>query len=243
MHIIAIVQARVGSTRLPGKILKSIKGKVVLDYVFERLKLCKNINDLVLATTIKKKDDVLEEYSQNRGITYFRGNENDVLNRYYHAAKKYGGDIIVRITSDCPLIDPNVVDRVIRKHIDNPVDYTSNTLQRTYPRGLDAEVFGFNALEVSYRNANKKYQREHVTPYMWEQTDKFKIQNVEAKGKLKRPDLRLTLDTLEDFELIKKIINHFDNIFFGTGDIIDFLDKYPELLQINKFIGQKGLKE
>ena len=239
MDVIAIVQARMGSTRLPGKVLKKINNRFVLDYVIERLKFSDKINDVILATTKDKKDDVLETYAIEREVRYFRGSEEDVLSRYYHAAKKYGGEIIVRITSDCPLIDPEIVDNVINKHIDNKADYTSNVIKRTYPRGLDTEVFNFDVLSEAYKNANEKYQHEHVTSYMIEHPEKFKLQNIEAKGKLKRPDIRITVDTKEDFELIKKIILHFNNLNFKTDDIIGFLDRNPELIEINKNIIQK----
>jgi spore coat polysaccharide biosynthesis protein SpsF len=242
MNTIAIVQGRIGSTRLPGKILKKINDKFVLDYVFDRLKFSKELDNIVLATTTEKKDDILEQYSSKKGIDHFRGSEEDVLNRYYHAAKKYNADIIVRITSDCPLIDPDIVDKVIRQHNTDKFDYTANTIKRTFPRGLDVEVFNFDVLEIDFKNATEKYQREHVTPYIIEHPEKFKLKNVEAKGKLYRPDIRITIDTIEDFELIKKIIQNFHNLSFKSEEIIDFLDKNPDLLEINKFIRQKSVR-
>lgn len=241
MKIIAIIQARMGSTRLPGKILKKINDNVILDYVIDRLRLCKKLDNIILATTTSKKDDVLEQYSVEKKIDYFRGNEEDVLGRYYYTAKKYKADIIVRITSDCPLIDPEIVDKVIEKHIECNSNYTANTIKRTYPRGLDVEVFNFNVLEANFKNANEKYQREHVTPYIKEHPEKFKLENVEAKGKLKRPEIRITIDTIEDFKLVKKIIQNFNNLNFKAEDIIDFLDKNPDLLEINKNIKQKSV--
>ena len=243
MNAIAIVQARMGSTRLPGKVLKKIKDKTILDYVIERLKFCNEIEDIVLATTTDKKDDVLEKYALSKGISYFRGSEEDVLSRYYKAAKNYKADIIVRITSDCPLIDPEIVDEIIKKHIENKADYTANIIERTYPRGLDTEVFNFDVLEETYKNADERTQRAHVTPYIKEHPDKFKLQNIAAHKKIKRPDIRITVDTKEDFELIEKIILHFNNLDFKAEDIINFLDKNPELLEINKNIKQKKLKE
>jgi spore coat polysaccharide biosynthesis protein SpsF len=242
MNTIAIIQARMKSTRLPGKILKKIKDNVVLDYVIERLRLCEKLDNIVLATTTAKKDDILEKYSIKKKIDYFRGNEEDVLSRYYHTAKKYKADIIVRITSDCPLVDPEIVDEVIRKHIEDNFDYTANTIKRTYPRGLDVEVFNFDVLEADFKNANEKYQREHVTPYIKEHPEKFKLKNIEAKGKLNRPDIRITIDTIEDFELIKKIIQYFNNLNFNAEEIIDFLDRNPDLLEINKNIKQKSVR-
>lgn len=240
MKTIAIVQARIGSTRLPGKILKKIGDKIVLDYVLERLKLCKYLDEIVLATTTSEKDDILEAYAKNKGIRYFRGSEEDVLSRYYLAAKHYNADIIVRITSDCPLIDPEIVDAVVKKHIENKADYTANVVTRTFPRGLDTEVFNFSILEDTYKNAIAKDQREHVTTYMLMNVNKkYKICSIEAKGKLRRPDIRITLDTEEDFELLKRILLHFKNFNFKSEDVITFLDQNPNLLEINRHIKQK----
>jgi len=242
LNVVAIIQARIGSTRLPGKVLKKIQDKVVLDYVIDRLKTCKNIDEIVLAITTNKNDDVLEKYAKNKKINFIRGSEEDVLSRYYEAAKKFNAEVIVRITSDCPLIDPKIVDEVIKKHIESDADYTANTIKRTYPRGFDVEVFNFDILERTYRNANAKYHREHVTPYIREHPEKFKLQNIEAPDKIKRPDIRITVDTEKDFELIKKIISHFDNIEFTAEDIVDFLNINPKLLEINKNIKQKEVK-
>jgi len=242
LKTVVIIQARIGSTRLPGKVLMKIKDKMILDYVIDRVKLCKNVDDIVLATTTNKKDDLLEKYAIDKKINYIRGSEEDVLSRYYEAAKKYNADIIVRITSDCPLIDFEIVDEIIKKHIESKADYTSNAIKRTYPRGFDTEVFNFDILEEAYINADREYQKEHVTEYITEHPEKFKLQNVEAKGKIKRPDIRITLDTKEDFELIKNIILHFDNINFKAKDIIDFLNEKPELLEINKNVKQKEVQ-
>ena len=225
MNTIAIVQGRMGSTRFPGKILKKINDKFVLDYVIDRLRFSNELDNIVLATTTEKKDDILEEYSSKKDIDYFRGSEEDVLSRYYHAAKKYNADIIVRITSDCPLIDSDIVDEAIRQHNLSNSDYTANTIKRTFPRGLDVEVFNFNALELDYKNATEKYQREHVTPYIIENPERFRLKNVEAKGNLYRPDIRITIDTIEDFQLIKKIIQNFHDIRFKSEEIIDFLPR------------------
>jgi spore coat polysaccharide biosynthesis protein SpsF len=243
LNIVAIVQARMSSTRLPGKVLKKIKGKFILDYVVDRLRMCKNLDKIVLATTTNKKDDKLQQYAIDKKIDYYRGSEEDVLSRYYYAAKEFRADIIVRITSDCPLTDPEVVDKTIKKHIEDKADYTANTIIRTFPRGLDVEVFNYEVLQYGFKNAKKEHQREHVTPYIRENPDKFKIVNIEQDDRLKRPDIRITIDTEEDFILISKIIDSFNNINFKTRDIIDFLDKNPDLLKINKNIKQKNIKE
>ena len=243
MNIVAIVQARMCSTRLPGKILKKIKNRYVLDYVIDRLRICKKLDNIVLATTVNKKDDLLEKYAVEKNIDYFRGSEENVLSRYYYSAKKFNADVIVRVTSDCPLIDPWIVDEIIKKHIDSDANYTSNNVVKSYPLGLDAEVFTFSTLDKAFRNAKEKYQKEHVTPYIIENTKNFKINYIEAQGKLRRPDIRITLDTPEDFKLISKIINHFDNFNFKSEEVIDFLEKNPGLLEINRNIKQKKIKE
>ena len=241
MRIAAIVQARMGSTRLPGKIMKTIKNKPMLNYVFDRLELSKKLDDIILATTISPDDDALEEFARQRGIHCFRGSEDDVLDRYYEAAKKYEIDIIVRITSDCPLIDPEIVDEVLIAHLKNGGDYTSNIIQRTYPRGLDTEAFNFDVLEYAYKNATEKYEREHVTYYIYTHPEKFQLHNVEAKGKLNRPDIRITVDTAEDYILIEKIFTYFDRIDFKTEEVIDLLDGSQELMSINKDVKHKRI--
>lgn len=242
MNIICIIQARMGSTRLPGKILKKIKDKPMLDYVIERVKLSTNINNTVLATTESSKDDVVVDYAKRKKINYFRGSEDDVLSRYYYAAIQFKGQIIIRISADDPLIDPEIIDQVIDLHLETNADYTTNNLIKTFPLGSDVEVFNFQALEYAFNNAKLGYQREHVTPFIKENSKRFKLENYEAKGKLRRPDIRITVDTKEDFELIKLIILHFNNNYFITEDIINFLETNSHLLNINKHIQQNVVK-
>jgi len=229
----AIIQARMGSTRLPGKVLMDIEGKPMLWHVVNRLKLCQKLDDIVLAIPDTKENDVLAEFAQNNNIKYYRGDEQDVLSRYYKATKEFVGDTIVRITADCPLIDPQIVDSIIDSYNGS---YVSNVGERTFPRGLDTEVFSFLSLEKAHKEARQD-QREHVTTYIRENEEVF---NVEARGKLRRPDLRLTVDTKEDLQLIRKIYQELyqDNVFY-TGEVIDLLDKRPELININKNIVQK----
>jgi spore coat polysaccharide biosynthesis protein SpsF len=243
VNVVAIVQARMRSTRLPGKVLKKIKNKVILDYVIERLQVCSQVDDIILATTTAERDNQLADYAAQQDIHLFRGSEDDVLRRYYDAAIQYKVDTIVRITSDCPLLDPRTIDNIINIHTGKKVDYTSNVMKRTFPRGLDVEVFTFQALENTFHNAHEPYQREHVTPYLIEHPEIFRLYNVEAQGKLRRPEIRITLDTQEDFEFIKQILLHFNTLTFTTEDVIDFLDEHPELLKINKTVKQKKLKE
>ncbi len=246
--IVCIIQARMGSSRLPGKVMKKIKGKSILYYVLERVKQSRFIDQIVIATTTSKQDDVIVEEAERLNVEWFRGSEQDVLSRYYYAAKKFDADVVVRITSDCPLIDPQIIDSVIMNYLDNP-EYSLVTNagpdleKRTFPRGLDTEVFSFEALEKSFDNATEKYQREHVTPFIYEKNNLSNIYFIEAHGKLRRPDIRITVDTEKDFELISKIIRHFEKIHFNAKDIINLLDNHPELFNINKDVKQKSLKE
>jgi len=245
--VVCIIQARTGSTRLPGKVLKQIKGKTILYYVIERVKQSKFVDQIIIATTTNKKDDVIIEEAKKLKVDFFRGNEEDVLSRYYYTAKEFNADIVVRITSDCPLIDPKTIDKVIKYYLENK-EYSlvtnagADNKNRTYPRGLDTEVFSFDVLNKAFKNATEKYQREHVTPYIYENPKRFNVYYLKAKGKLKRPDIRVTLDTKKDFKLISKIISHFEDISFNMEDIIDFLEDNPELLSINKNVKQKNIR-
>lgn len=244
--IVCIIQARMGSTRLPGKVMKKIKGETVLYYVVERVKQSNLIDQIVIATTTNKRDDVIVKEAERLKVDCFRGSEEDVLSRYYGAAQKYDADIVVRITSDCPLIDPKITDKIIRYYLNNNgFDLVTNAGpyigNRSYPRGLDVEVFSFDVLKEVFENATAKHQREHVTPYVYENSEQFKIYYVKAEEILKRPDIRITLDTKQDFELISKIMDHFVTINFNSEELINFLDKHPELLRINKNVKQKSL--
>ncbi len=239
--IVAIVQARMGSTRLPGKVLKDIEGKPMLWHIVNRLKHAKLIDKIVIATSVNKKDEAIEKFCKENNIDCFRGNEEDVLARYYETAKEYNADIIIRITSDCPLIDPEIVDLVVRRHKENSADYTSNTLKRTYPRGLDTEVFGFYALEEAYKRAKELYQREHVTPFIYEHPELFKLQNVENNKDLSY--LRFTVDEEKDLELVRKIYKRLFNNKknFYLQDIMVILKREPFLIEMNKSVKQKSL--
>ena len=234
-----------GSTRLPGKVLKPVSGKPILWHMFNRLKFTDELDQLVLATSDLPKDDPLEEFAKGHGVTFFRGSEEDVLNRYYKAAKEYKGSVIVRLTGDCPLIDPKVTDKVVRDHFITEADYAANTIKRTYPRGLDTEVFNFEVLEKAEKNATESYEREHVTPYIRERPHDFRLNTVVAEGELRRPDLRLTVDQEEDLALIREIFDHFyqEGEIFETKQVIDFLDENPDIASINEEVKQKEVKE
>lgn len=242
MKTVAIIQARMGSTRLPGKIQKNIMGKSVLQHVVERVRQASSIDEIVIATTTLKQDDIVTEEAQKCCVKYFRGSEEDVLSRYYLAAKENKADIVVRITSDCPLIDPIVTNEIVSFFKEQAVydivtNASSDLKQRTYPRGLDTEVFAFNFLEKAYKYANKQYQREHVTPYIYENSKKiFYYKNDEDFS-----GYRLTLDTEEDFVLIKEIYRHLytGKHDFYLKDIIKLFEQHPNLSKINENVEQK----
>lgn len=243
MKIVAIIQARMGSTRLPGKVLKKINDKSLLEYQIERVSYSKLINEVIVATTVNEADDSIDTFCQSKNIKIFRGSEEDVLSRYYFASKQTNADVIVRLTADCPVIDPVVIDEVIDSFISNDFDYVSNTLERTYPRGMDTEVFSYFSLEEAYNNAILPFEREHVTPYIYKNPSKFSLYNVAFS--VDESAHRWTVDTEEDFLLIKKIINslYSNGKIFSLRDMLVLLFENPEWKKINEHIEQKKLGE
>jgi spore coat polysaccharide biosynthesis protein SpsF (cytidylyltransferase family) len=224
-----------GSTRLPGKVLMELAGKPVLKQVFHQLSFSKLINKMVLATTVDHDDDRLEEWAKKNSIEYFRGSVNDVLDRYYQAAQEHNPDYIVRITADCPLIDPDVVDRVIEEMIQNSFDYVSNTNPPTFPDGLDVEVFTFKALQHAWEKATLASEREHVTLFIRNHLELYNLGNVENPEDLNT--LRWTLDHADDYKLISKI---YSELFRGDKPILLkealAVTKQYELGQVNKHL-------
>ena len=237
--IVAIVQARMSSARLPGKVLKDILGKPMLWHLVNRLKKSAFIEKIVVATTTNEIDRLILEAAKNSGVESFAGSEDDVLDRYYQAAKIFHADPIVRITADCPLIDPKVTDCVIQCYLENKgnVDYVSTGVPPTYPDGLDTEVFSFAALEKAWREAGRKTEREYVTPYIWKNNKLFRQGNVANKEDLSY--MRWTVDEDKDFlfvtQIYKGLYKGEDEIFY-MGDIINFLIAHPELISINQGI-------
>jgi len=230
LSFVAIVQARMGSTRLPGKVLKVVEGKPLLEHLIDRLRFSKHIDKIVIATSVSKKDDVIEKLCKKLSVECFRGSESDVLDRYYQAAVKYSADVIIRITADCPVIDPILVDKMINSYKKKlgEYDYFSNVFpKRTYPRGLDVEMFTFNALKKAWKNAVRSPDREHVTPYIYMHPEKFRIFNYKDKRDFSR--YRCTVDTSEDLKLIRKIFRQLyrPGQMFYTEDIIDLLGRPP----------------
>ncbi len=241
-----IIQARMGSTRLPGKVMKDLEGEPVLYHVIERVKQSKLIDEIIIATTTHERDDVIVEEAKRNEVKCFRGSEENVLSRYYHSADKNDIETIVRITSDCPLIDPEIMDEIIEFYLGHDYKLVTNAgsdlEKRTYPRGMDTEVFSFKLIEEAFKNATEKYEKEHVTPYIYENHE-YEIYYYKNETDLS--EYRLTLDTKEDFDLIKKI---YDELYRGKHDfyleeIVKKLKEEPSLKKINKNIEQKELKD
>lgn len=232
MFNLAIIQARLGSSRLPDKVLKELAGKPVLWHVINRMKKSRLIDEIVVATTCKKEDLEIVEYCASQGVRVYVGSEDDVLDRYYQAARLYKPDNVVRVTADCPLIDANIIDIVIQEHLRSGSDYTSNTLEDTFPDGLDCEVFKFTALEQACKNAKLASEREHVTPYI-RNNEQYKKRSVidSADHSLDR----WTLDTDRDYAFLTRVFDELykDNPEFDTDDIYALLDRCPDIRKIN----------
>lgn len=230
-----IVQARIGSTRLPKKVLLAINpSETVLSFGIKQIQQCNLIDKVVIATTDLREDDELVEYIKKFNMPVFRGSSMDVLERYYQCAKKFSFSIIIRITSDCPLIDPTIVDEIISNFINNKnsFDYASNVHpQRTFPHGSDIEIFTFEALETAWKEAKKPSEREHVTPYLYN-NKKFKLFNHTSKNDLS--NFRWTVDYLEDLELVRQIILKIQARPILINDILTLLSENPELKKINQ---------
>lgn len=236
MSVIAIIQARISSTRLLGKVLKKIEGKTVLEHVATRVKAAKNIDDMVVATTVKEEDLEIVKLCAKLGISVFCGSENDVLDRYYQTARLFKANHIVRITADCPLIDPLVIDEVSELYFQKKADYASNTLPETFPDGLDTEIFSFKTLKIAWENAKLSSEREHVTPYIRKNPNIFKIVNLKCSINLNNK--RWTIDEPIDLKFIKIIYKnlYFDDSLFGMKKILNFLKRHPKIEEINKNI-------
>lgn len=236
MKVLAITQARVGSSRLPEKIIKTVNGETLLAIHLKRILRSKLITKLKVATTFEEGVEQILDICKDCGVSYFQGSLDDVLDRFYHAASNENPEWVVRLTSDCPLIDPSVIDEILQSAISNNLDYTSNTLYPTYPDGVDVEVLKFSALEKAFKEAKLLSEREHVTPFIWKNSDLkggtiFKAYSFENGEDFS--SVRLTVDTAEDFEVIEKLIT-----LEGTGKdwltYVKTLNNNPEIKSINQ---------
>ena len=240
LKTLAIVQARMGSTRLPGKVLRPLAGKPMLERVVSRVQRAHTLHQVVVATTTRPEDDAIQALCQKRGWDYYRGNAEDVLDRYYHAARTFQADIIVRITADCPLIEPEIIDRTVQAFFENlpEVDYASNVHpKRTFPRGLDVEVFSFSVLERIWKEDRNPAWREHVTPFIWKHPDRFRMVSVVNDEDLSY--MRWTVDEVADLVFVQKIYDYFRHDEFTWRDVLVLLDRHPEWLEINRHVPQK----
>ena len=234
--VTAIIQARMASTRLPRKVMKEVLERPLLSYLIERVRCCKGIKNIILATTVNSEDDIIAMFGSNKGIDVFRGSENNVLERYYKAATRFGARHIMRITADCPLIDPELLDKLIEYYFSQNYDYASNAVAPTLPDGLDAEIFTFKALNYAFHYAVLPSELEHVTPYICNHPEIFKIGSWLYQEDLSQ--LRWTVDEPEDFEFVRQVIEMLYpvNRNFRMNDVLELIHKRPDLAQINTHI-------
>jgi spore coat polysaccharide biosynthesis protein SpsF len=262
---LTIIQARMSSSRLPGKVLRDIAGQAMLSRVVLRARRARMVSQVVVATTTDPSDDPVFAFCRQQGYPVFRGSLNDVLDRYYQAAREFGAEIaeqdfpVVRVTADCPVIDPGEIDHVVNEFLADAarevpgeqdlrprVDFAANRLpppwKRTYPIGLDTEVCWFTGLERAWREARLTYEREHVMPYFYDEPDRFRIRLVDYPQDYGH--LRWTVDTAEDLELINRVYTH----FYGRNDftwleVLDLFERQPDLMNVNAGIHHKHLHE
>ena len=237
--VIAILQARTEASRFPNKVLRKIRGETLLELYINRIQKCSMIDRIVIATTTKSADNVIKGIALRLRIDCFRGSENDLLDRYYQCAKKYRGDVVVRVTADDPFVDYRVIDRAVQIFKDNEVDFVTNHFEPTYPEGLDVEVYSFCALEKSWKEAKLLSEREHVFPYIQNHQDRFKIINFKQDKDYSH--LRWTIDYECDYEMTKVI---YDSLYdktpnFLQEDILKLLEKHPEISEMNAHIKRK----
>lgn len=233
--IAAIIQARLSSSRLPGKVLKPMNGRPMLSWMIERVKAAKKIEQIIIVTSVEASDDSIVEFCERENMPCSRGSLNDVLDRYYQAAKKFKVDTIVRLTGDCPLIDPKVIDILVDVYKNEKYDYVANTLQphSTFPDGQDVEIFSFTNLERAWKEAKKPSDREHVTFYFWNNPDIFAIHNYQQDSNWSK--YRLTVDYPEDFKIVENIVEYLypKNNLFTMQEIISYLNENEGIKKLN----------
>ncbi|HVN56304.1 MAG TPA: glycosyltransferase family protein [Anaerolineaceae bacterium] len=244
--VVAIVQARMRSSRLPGKVLLDLGGKPALEWVLDRARRARSLDEVMVATTDDFCDRPVVDFCQANGYPVFRGSAFDVLDRYYQAALQVGADVVVRITGDCPLIDPGEIDHVVEEFFARGVDFAANRLpppwKRTYPIGLDTEVCSFAALERAWREAEEKFEREHVMPYLYDQPGRF--QTFVLQTKPDAGEMRWTLDTPADLELLRKIVDGLaPREDFSWREVLALVRQHPDWIEINTHVAHKSLED
>jgi spore coat polysaccharide biosynthesis protein SpsF len=234
-RLVATIEARMTSTRLPGKVLAAAEGKPMLELMIERLRFVRELDQIVIATTINRTDDAIEALARKLGAGLWRGSEDDVLSRLVDAATAHNADIVVQLTGDCPLIDPRIVSRVIAEYRKARADYVSNVLTRSYPIGMDTQVYATAVLADAARRAEGVQYREHPSLYIYRHPETYSLANVLAPPTETRPQMRLTLDTPEDLEVIRAVFAALrpQAIDFSISDMLAFLDAHPEIARIN----------
>lgn len=241
MKKVCIVQARMGSSRLPGKVLQDLSGRTMLARVIERVRAARSIDEVLVATTTLTQDDPIVDECRRHSVSFWRGDETDVLNRYFQAAKAAEADIVIRVTSDCPLIDPDVTDQTIQAFLQVRPEYASNTIVRTFPRGLDTEVISWKALTRAWQEARQTHEREHVTPYILEHSSEFHLHSV--TGDRDYSGYRWTVDTPEDLAFARAVYSRLcDHGAFSWHEVLDLIEREPELVELNRCVTQKSLR-
>lgn len=239
----AVIEARMTSSRMPGKPLLYAAGLSMLEHLIKRLKAVPSIDQIVLATTVNRDDEPLVHLAVKRGISVFQGDENDVMQRVIDAGSWVNAEVVVEITADCPIIDPEIIEQTIRMFKAHQVDYVSNALIRSYPDGMDTQVFRLDTLKRSAAMTSERLDHEHVTLHIRNHPEHFSRIHLVAPPEIHWPDLGLTLDERSDYELIKQIIEHFEainNPMFSCLDVVRFLREFPEYVEINKKVVRKG---
>ncbi len=231
MKTIALIQARMSSSRLPGKVFQGIAGQPMLLRVVHRAKRAKSIDAVAVITSTFGDDDAIERLCKENNVPCFRGSLDDVLDRYYQAAIHFQADVVVRLTADCPLLDPVIIEQVVRTFHQNSFDYVANILEYTYPDGLDTEVFRFKTLERAWKEARLKSEREHVTVYILNHPELFRLGSVKQEEDLSA--LRWTVDTPQDLEFVRTVYSFFPDADFGMIDILQVMKEHPEIAEIN----------
>lgn len=241
-RVVATIEARMTSSRLPGKVLMPALGEPMLMHLVRRLRAVPSIDAIVIATTVNATDDPIAAFAQANGVEVYRGSEHDVLARVIGAAESANAEVVVEITGDCPVIDPDLVEQTIRMFFNHRADYVANSLVRSYPDGMDTQVMWLEALKSAAARTTDKLDREHVSRYIWRNPEIYRLVNLVAPPSLHWPELGLTLDEQSDYELLKKLIETLgpQDLLFGCADMIRLLRRYPEWVAINQAVVRKG---
>lgn len=243
IHIVTVIQARTGSSRLPNKVMRPLLGRPLLARMVERVQAVKVAGTVVVATTLKAEDDPIEALCRKQGFRYFRGHPTDLLDRHYRAGQQFHADAVVKIPSDCPLIDPRVINRVLEAYLERPraYDYMSNLHPPSYPDGNDVEVIAMPALQIAWLEATRELEREHTTPFLWENPDRFRLHNVTwERGLDYSMSHRWTIDYPEDYDFIRAVYEELYpyNPLFGLDDVLELLERRPDIAALNaKYAG------